>query len=62
VIPKGPNVLPAKEEITELCRGKMAGYKRPKRVYLIAPEEMARTATGKVLHRVLRERYKERCS
>ncbi|MFQ6002023.1 MAG: class I adenylate-forming enzyme family protein, partial [Anaerolineae bacterium] len=62
VIPKDPNAPPTEEEIIEFCRGKMAGYKRPKRVEFIAPEEMARTATGKVLHRVLRERYKERYS
>lgn len=62
VIPKDPNDPPAEEEIIEFCRGKMAGYKRPKRVDLITPEEMARTATGKILHRVLRERYKERYS
>ena len=36
---------------------KMAGYKRPKRIIFIKQEEMPRTATGKILHRVLRERY-----
>ena len=58
VIPKDPNDPPTEEEIIEFCRGKMAGYKRPKRVDLIASEEMPRTATGKILHRILRERYK----
>jgi len=62
VIPQDPNDPPTEEEIIEFCRGKMAGYKRPKRADFISPEEMARTATGKVLHRVLRERYKERYS
>jgi acyl-CoA synthetase (AMP-forming)/AMP-acid ligase II len=45
------------EEIIEWCRGKMAGYKKPKSVDFIPPEEMPRTATGKILHRKLRERY-----
>jgi acyl-CoA synthetase (AMP-forming)/AMP-acid ligase II len=35
----------------------IAGYKRPRSVAFILEEEMPRTATGKILHRVLRERY-----
>ncbi len=45
------------EEIVEWCRGKMTGYKKPKSVDFISPDEMPRTATGKILHRKLRERY-----
>ncbi|RLA85013.1 MAG: long-chain fatty acid--CoA ligase, partial [Deltaproteobacteria bacterium] len=51
---------PSKElekEIIDFCRGKIAGYKRPKSVDFIKEEEMPRTATGKILHRKLRERY-----
>ena len=51
---------PSKElekEIMDFCRGKIAGYKRPKSVDFIKEEEMPRTATGKILHRKLRERY-----
>jgi acyl-CoA synthetase (AMP-forming)/AMP-acid ligase II len=44
-------------EIVEFCKGKIASYKRPKSVDFIKEEEMPRTATGKILHRVLRERY-----
>lgn len=44
-------------DIIEFCKGKIAGYKRPKTVDFIKEEEMPRTATGKILHRVLRERY-----
>lgn len=43
--------------IIEYCRDKMAGYKRPKQVIFIKDNEMPRTATGKILHRTLRERY-----
>jgi len=47
------------EEIIEWCRGKMAGYKKPKSVNFISASEMPRTTTGKILHRKLRERYTE---
>ncbi|WP_137893003.1 AMP-binding protein [Ramlibacter sp. 2FC] len=43
------------EEILDWCRSRMAGYKRPQSVRFIADEAMPRTATGKILHRVLRE-------
>jgi len=49
----------ASDEIIEWCRGKIAGYKKPKSVDFIKPEEMPRTTTGKILHRKLRERYAE---
>jgi len=47
------------EEIIEFCRGKMAGYKRPKTVDFISRDEMPRTAAGKILHRILRDRFKK---
>ena len=40
-----------------LDRERIAGYKRPRRVIFIPADEMPRTATGKVLHRVLRDRF-----
>lgn len=57
VVPKDPENPPSGEEIIEFTRGKLAGYRRPKSVDIIKPEEMPRTATGKILHRILRERY-----
>ncbi len=45
------------KEIVEFCRGKITAYKKPKSVDFIAADEMPRTATGKILHRKLRERY-----
>lgn len=39
------------------CRERLAGYKCPKQVKLIHDHEMPRNPTGKLLHRVLRERY-----
>lgn len=44
-------------ELISYCKGKIAGYKVPKSVDFIKDEEMPRTATGKILHRILRERY-----
>ncbi len=57
VIAKDIEVPPTEAEIIEFCRGKMAGYKRPKAVHVIPAAEMPRTGSGKVLHRALRERY-----
>jgi acyl-CoA synthetase (AMP-forming)/AMP-acid ligase II len=45
------------DEILDWCKDKIAGYKRPRSVAFIREEEMPRTATGKILHRVLRQRY-----
>jgi acyl-CoA synthetase (AMP-forming)/AMP-acid ligase II len=42
-------------DVLEWCRDKMAGYKRPRAVSFVAEHEMPRTATGKILHRVLRD-------
>ena len=44
-------------DIIDYCRDKIAGYKRPKSIDFIQEEEMPVTATGKILHRVLREKY-----
>jgi fatty-acyl-CoA synthase len=49
-------MAPTAEEILEWCRPRLAGYKRPRSVSFIREDEMPRTATGKILHRVLRER------
>jgi len=42
-------------EILDWCRGRIAGYKRPQSVRFLAEAQLPRTATGKILHRVLRE-------
>ena len=43
-------------ELLDWCRSRMAGYKRPQSVLFMSEAELPRTATGKVLHRVLRDR------
>jgi acyl-CoA synthetase (AMP-forming)/AMP-acid ligase II len=47
----------SENEIIDFCRNKMAGYKKPKSVKFITQDEMPRTASGKILHRILREQY-----
>ncbi len=54
VVPRKPV---EEKQIMDWCKEKIAGYKRPKKIVFITPEDMPRTGTGKILHRVLRERY-----
>jgi fatty-acyl-CoA synthase len=44
------------QELLAWSRDRIAGYKRPKSIAFIREAEMPRTATGKIQHRVLRER------
>ncbi len=43
-------------ELLAWCHPRIAGYKRPQSLRFVADAEMPRTATGKILHRVLRDR------
>ena len=45
------------DEISGHCKGKIAGYKVPKNIIFIKDEEMPRSGAGKILHRILREKY-----
>ena len=58
-------VLHQKQQVTEAdlkgwCKARMAGFKCPQPVLFLADADMPRTATGKILHRVLRERVASR--
>lgn len=44
------------QALREWCRARLAGFKCPTAFNFIADHEMPRTATGKILHRVLRQR------
>ncbi|MCC7049127.1 MAG: AMP-binding protein, partial [Alphaproteobacteria bacterium] len=46
----------SEDELAAWCRERIAGYKRPRSFSFMAEADMPRTATGKILHRVLRER------
>jgi fatty-acyl-CoA synthase len=48
---------PTHDEILEWCKTRIAGYKRPRSLSFIREDDMPRTSTGKVLHRVLREKH-----
>jgi fatty-acyl-CoA synthase len=50
---------PSEAEILDWCRQRIAGYKRPRSISFLAEADMPRTATGKILHRVLRARFGE---
>ena len=45
------------QKVIQACKGKMAGYKCPKQVFFIGEDDMPRTGTGKILHRILREQF-----
>jgi acyl-CoA synthetase (AMP-forming)/AMP-acid ligase II len=49
-----PGATADERELIEWCRPKLAGYKRPRTIAIIAPEDMPKTATGKILHRQLK--------
>ncbi len=48
---------PTQDEILDWCKSRIAGHKRPRSVSFIREDELPRTATGKILHRVLRDRH-----
>ena len=41
-------------ELLDWCRDRIAGFKRPRSSSFLRDEDMPRTATGKILHRVLK--------
>lgn len=46
-------------ELLDFARARLAGYKRPRSLSLIGEAEMPRTATGKIQHRLLKERFSQ---
>jgi fatty-acyl-CoA synthase len=46
----------ADTELLDWCRNKLAGYKRPRSISIVAPGDMPKTATGKILHRLLKQK------
>ncbi len=43
------------KDIVDWCTGKIAGYKKPKRVFFVKAEELPRTGSGKIIHRKVKE-------
>jgi acyl-CoA synthetase (AMP-forming)/AMP-acid ligase II len=54
IVPRVGAVL-SEAEVADWCRGRIAGYKLPKSVSFIRDDEMPRTVTGKIQHRLLRQ-------
>lgn len=50
------------EEIMDHCKGKIAGYKRPRIIKFINEADMPRTATGKIVYGTLKEKYGRKSS
>ncbi|HEX2303299.1 MAG TPA: fatty acid--CoA ligase, partial [Gaiella sp.] len=50
-----PDATPTAEELVAFARERLAGYKLPRSIEFV--DELPRTPSGKVLKRVLRERY-----
>ncbi len=48
------------EDLTEWCRARLAGYKRPRSISIMASEEIPKTATGKIQHRLLKQKLVDR--
>ena len=44
-------------QLRDWCRQRLAGFKVPSRVVMVEEGDMPRTATGKILHRMLRQRF-----
>ncbi|MCE2392693.1 MAG: long-chain-fatty-acid--CoA ligase [Proteobacteria bacterium] len=55
VVVLAPGAGASEDDLIEFCRGRIAGYKRPRSVDFVA--ELPRNASGKVLKRELREPY-----
>ncbi len=43
-------------ELVAWCKERLAGYKRPRGYSFLHEDEMPRNATGKILHRALKEK------
>jgi fatty-acyl-CoA synthase len=56
VVPR-EGTSPTVSTLVEFARTQLAGYKCPRQVTFLRSDEMPRTATGKLLHRVLRDRF-----
>ena len=50
----------ATEDLIGWCRARLAGYKRPRSISILPAEEMPKTATGKIQHRLLKQRILEK--
>ena len=59
IVPR-PGVTPDAESLLAWSRDQLAGFKRPRDIVFMEPDEMPRNATGKILHRRLRDMLDDR--
>lgn len=59
VVPRAGASLTA-ETLRDWTSGRLAGFKRPREFHFLDPGEMPRNATGKILHRRLRDMFEVR--
>ena len=57
VVVSKPDVSCSAEDLKAWCKQHLAGYKQPKRIVFMASADIPRTATGKIVHRKLREQF-----
>lgn len=55
-----PEAVAAENELLEWCRGILAPYKAPRRIWILDPGSLPQNHNGKVLRRVLRDRFAEK--
>lgn len=55
-----PGATLSADALIDWTRSRLAGFKRPREIVFLKPDEMPRNATGKILHRRLREMLDDR--
>jgi fatty-acyl-CoA synthase len=43
--------------LQDFCSSHLAGYKRPRQFVFLQTQDLPRTATGKIVHRHLRQKF-----
>jgi acyl-CoA synthetase (AMP-forming)/AMP-acid ligase II len=49
--------MAGENDLLEWCRERLAAYKAPRRIWILDPDDLPRNPNGKILRRVLRERF-----
>jgi acyl-CoA synthetase (AMP-forming)/AMP-acid ligase II len=45
------------QALQDFCSSRLAGYKRPRQFVFLQSQDLPRTATGKIVHRHLRQKF-----
>ncbi len=54
-----PGICAQEVDLLDWCRSRLAAYKAPRRIWVLAPGELPQNENGKFLRRVLQERFSE---